>query len=126
MSEETFLLFMQILTGVLVGATFGSFITMLSYRLPRRISLVSPGSSCPSCNTRLTVRDLVPVYSYLASKGICRHCNAPVGTRYFVIEIISILLVTCIMVAGGFSLLSLALCIGFIFAFTALLIFLKK
>ncbi len=126
MSEPDFLLMMQIITGILVGGTLGSFITMLSYRLPRKLSIVEPGSYCPSCNTGLQIRDLVPVFSYLASKGMCRHCNAPVGPRYFIIELISIGIVTAIMVIGGFSLLSLALSVAFIFAFTAVLVYLDK
>lgn len=126
MSEEQFLLFMKILTGILVGGTLGSFITMLSYRLPRKLSIVTPGSFCPSCNTPLGVRDLVPVFSYLAFKGACRTCKTPIGPRYVTIELISIVAVTVIMLAGGFSFISFLLCLGFIAAFTSALILIER
>lgn len=83
-----------ITSGVLIGFVLGSFITMLSYRLPRGMSFVLPPSRCPSCNTRLGLSDLVPVFSWLLSGGKCRHCKAPIGGRYVMIEIITALLVT--------------------------------
>lgn len=126
MSDEHFLLIMQIVTGVLVGATLGSFITMLSYRWPRKLSIVTPRSHCPSCKTQIGVRDLIPVFSFLASKGQCRVCNAPIGPRYLIIELISICAVTGILIVAGFSLQALALCFAFIFVLTAVIIILEK
>lgn len=73
--------------GFVVGAILGSFINALSYRLPRGISMVTPRSSCPSCKMALGIRDLVPILSWLISKGRCNHCGAPYGKRYLVIEL---------------------------------------
>ncbi|MEJ0063657.1 MAG: prepilin peptidase [Alphaproteobacteria bacterium] len=75
------------LTGFIVGAILGSFVTALSYRLPRGISIVAPRSSCPSCHAVLGARDLVPIGSYLANKGKCRHCGARISPRYPTIEL---------------------------------------
>lgn len=83
--EETF--FFRALTGLLVGPVLGSFTTMLAYRLPRGFSIVRPPSHCPSCRARLGPRDLVPLLSWLFSKGACRHCGAKIGARYPLIEL---------------------------------------
>jgi len=50
--------------GLVTGLTLSSFVTMLSYRLPRRLSIITPGSHCPVCKPPLKPRDLVPVVSW--------------------------------------------------------------
>lgn len=72
--------------GVIFGSVIGSFTTMLVYRLPRGLSVIAPRSHCPTCKTTLGVRDLVPLLSWLLAKGKCRHCQAPIGSRYLLIE----------------------------------------
>lgn len=74
------------------GLVFGSFITALSWRLPRGEDWVKAPSHCPACNHRLGVRDLFPVFSWLLSKGHCRHCNISVSGRYPLIELTAALL----------------------------------
>ncbi len=81
----------RLLTGFLVGLALGSFVTMLSYRAPRNLSIVSPPSQCPHCHTPLKARDLVPVLSWLFERGKCRHCGEKVGVRYVMIELITTL-----------------------------------
>jgi prepilin signal peptidase PulO-like enzyme (type II secretory pathway) len=81
----------RLLAGLLVGLALGSFVTMLSYRAPRNISIVSPPSHCPHCHTPLTLRDLMPVLSWLIERGKCRHCGERVGVRYVVIELVTAL-----------------------------------
>ncbi len=73
--------------GFIVGIILGSFITMLSYRLPRKLSITLPPSSCPHCHKTLQIRDLVPVVSWLIAHGKCRFCGAEIGARYVWIEI---------------------------------------
>lgn len=75
------------LVGFVLGGVFGSFGTMLAYRLPRRLSIIQPRSHCPSCQTVLTPRDLIPLFSWLLSRGKCRHCGAVIGKQYFYIEL---------------------------------------
>ncbi len=71
----------------LLGLILGSFVTALSYRLPRGISVAKGRSVCPACATTLTVRDLVPVVSWLMHHGACRVCGTKVSWRYPAIEI---------------------------------------
>ncbi len=79
----------MILLGALLGAVLGSFINVVVHRVPREESLVSPPSRCPQCHTRLGVVELVPVVSFFALGGRCRHCRAPIAVRYVVIELLS-------------------------------------
>lgn len=74
------------IAGMVVGLLLGSFSTMLSYRLPRRESIVWPRSHCSRCKSVLGVRDLVPLVSWLLLRGQCRHCGGAISARYPIIE----------------------------------------
>lgn len=100
--------------GLVMGLILGSFTTMLSYRVPRKLSIVSPPSKCPTCETRLTVRDLVPVLSWILGKGRCRHCSQPIGLRYLMIELITALLVMAAFVVIGINPTLVAALLGII------------
>jgi leader peptidase (prepilin peptidase)/N-methyltransferase len=73
------------LTGVL-GAVFGSFLNVVSFRLPRHESIVRPRSRCPSCGTAIQPYDNIPVVSWLLLRGRCRSCRAPISPRYPLVE----------------------------------------
>jgi leader peptidase (prepilin peptidase) / N-methyltransferase len=94
----------RLIAGLITGAILGSFATMLSYRLPRRLSIVWPRSHCPACKTRLRPRDLVPLLSFAAQRGKCRHCGIFIGWRYFVIEAVLTLAGAAAFVIFGFTL----------------------
>ena len=72
----------------LLGLIFGSFVTALSYRLPRGQNFMAGRSRCSHCATVLQMKDLVPVLSWVANRGRCRHCGADISPRYPVIELI--------------------------------------
>jgi leader peptidase (prepilin peptidase)/N-methyltransferase len=76
---------MWVLVGAL-GATIGSFLNVVIYRLPQRQSLVFPPSHCFSCGERLGFVDLFPVLSYLWLGGRCRHCGQRFSPRYALVE----------------------------------------
>lgn len=58
------------------------------YRIPRGLSIVSPGSACPACGSRLRARELIPLASYLALRGKCSSCGARISPRYPVVELL--------------------------------------
>jgi leader peptidase (prepilin peptidase)/N-methyltransferase len=70
-----------------LGAAVGSFLNVVWYRVPRRESLVSPGSRCPHCRTPLRPWENVPIVSWLALRGRCRTCRAPISIRYPLVEL---------------------------------------
>jgi len=72
---------------ILLGVTVASFLNVCIDRLPAGDSLISPGSHCASCHHPLSIKDLIPVVSYLWLRGRCRYCRAPVARRLFWVEI---------------------------------------
>jgi len=76
--------------GLAFGATVGSFLNVVIYRMPRGLGLGNPCFSfCPSCKHRLEIPDLVPLLSWLVLRGKCRHCGAKVSSRYFFVELLN-------------------------------------
>jgi prepilin signal peptidase PulO-like enzyme (type II secretory pathway) len=70
-----------------VGASVGSFLNVVVYRLPRRKNLAYPGSQCPRCGRSIRLKDNIPIVSWLALGGRCRDCNSPIPPRYFLVEL---------------------------------------
>jgi len=73
-------------TFAFFGLLVGSFLNVVAYRVPRRESLVTPGSHCPSCDMPLRPWDNVPVLSWLLLSGRCRGCKEPIAKRYPLVE----------------------------------------
>lgn len=89
LSAQHGLPWLQAEIGVLtafVGACVGSFLNVVVWRLPREESLLWPPSHCPRCGTGLAWFENMPVVSWLALRGRCRHCQAPIGLRYPAVE----------------------------------------
>lgn len=74
------------------GIVVGSFLNVVIWRLPRRESLVSPGSHCPHCNRALSGIENVPLLSFLVLRARCRTCHTPITWRYFFVELVTGLL----------------------------------
>jgi leader peptidase (prepilin peptidase)/N-methyltransferase len=71
--------------GVL-GVIVGSFLNVVTYRLPRHESLISPASHCPRCGTPVKAYDNIPILSWLLLRGRCRTCAEPISPRYPLVE----------------------------------------
>lgn len=71
--------------GVL-GAVIGSFLNVVAHRVPRRESLVTPASHCPSCGVPIKPYDNIPLLSWLILRGRCRACKEPISVRYPLVE----------------------------------------
>lgn len=70
-----------------LGLCFGSYVTLLSWRLPRDLPTIATRSRCPSCQMALKAIDLIPVFSYLLSGGKCRGCKTKLSPRYPLTEL---------------------------------------
>jgi leader peptidase (prepilin peptidase)/N-methyltransferase len=120
-------LWFRLAVGFVVGLALGSFVTMLSYRLPRRLSIIKPSRSfCPKCKTPLKARDLVPVLSWHASDGKCRYCKVKMGKRYPLIELMTAM--SCMAAFGfsGFRIELVAVLILIVIFLTALIIVIES
>jgi leader peptidase (prepilin peptidase)/N-methyltransferase len=81
----------QLTLLAVLGLCVGSFLNVCIYRLPRGQSIMSPPSRCPQCGRSLRWFDNIPVLSWLALRGQCGQCGAPISMRYPVIEIVTAL-----------------------------------
>jgi len=80
------------------GACIGSFLNVCIYRMPRHLSIVSPGSTCPVCKKRLPYYTSIPIISFLVLRGRCRFCGCPVSLQYPVVECLTgmVAVITCL------------------------------
>ncbi len=96
---------------VLLGLVVGSFLNVVIHRLPKMMergwraecaelageaaapaepfNLVVPRSRCPACGHAIRAMENVPVLSYLALRGKCAACRAPISPRYPLVELAS-------------------------------------
>ncbi|MFM6992112.1 MAG: prepilin peptidase [Rhodoferax sp.] len=92
-----------------LGLLVGSFLNVVIYRLPKMLerqwardhqewagtqvasvdpfNLWVPASHCPSCATPIRWYQNIPLGSYMAQGGRCRHCQAPISRRYPAVEL---------------------------------------
>jgi leader peptidase (prepilin peptidase) / N-methyltransferase len=88
----------------ILGASIGSFLNVVVYRLPAGLSLLWPPSRCPHCLRQLGKRDNVPVLGWLWLKGKCRFCHTPIAARYPIVEAVTGLLFLSVFIVFGFKL----------------------
>jgi len=95
----------------LFGLLFGSFLNVVIHRLPimmqresdnyvaeesnkplphtTRYNLMVPRSACPHCQHQITAMENIPVISWLALRGKCSNCKAPISPRYPLVELMT-------------------------------------
>ena len=109
-----------------LGLLIGSFLNVVILRLPRRLEwqwkrdslemlgepevydppppgIVVERSHCPHCKHQLTWWENIPVFSWLALRGRCRSCKAPISIQYPLVELLTMLLVLCCVWRFGFG-----------------------
>jgi leader peptidase (prepilin peptidase)/N-methyltransferase len=74
---------------VLLGLVIGSFVSAVSYRIPRGIGFVTGRSFCDNCKKELYWYDNIPIFSFLFYRGASRCCNKRISIRYPLIELTS-------------------------------------
>ena len=91
-----------IAVAAVVGASIGSFLNVVAYRLPRMLELVEgapdghetynlaqPGSHCPACQSPIKLRNNIPIFSWLILRGRCPDCSERISVRYPLMEIVA-------------------------------------
>jgi len=109
LTDSTFLPFIVGLSALL-GACIGSFISLLTYRLPRDQKIGATRSQCPNCSTVLRAPDLVPVFSWILMRGRSRCCLKAISIRYPLTEIACGVGAAAIVWQYGLGWQALALC----------------
>lgn len=80
---------MGLVGAFVLGLLIGSFLNVCIFRLPEEESIVSPRSRCPECHTQLPWWANIPVLSYVALRGRCAFCSAPISSRYLLVEVLT-------------------------------------
>ena len=109
-----------------LGLLVGSFLNVVILRLPRRLEwswkrdateilelpeiydppppgIVIEPSHCPNCKHKLSWYENIPVFSWLALRGKCRHCHAPISAQYPAVELLTALLALASVWQFGFG-----------------------
>jgi leader peptidase (prepilin peptidase)/N-methyltransferase len=86
-----------------LGAVIGSFLNVVIHRMPLRLSIVHPGSHCPSCERPIAAYDNVPVVSWLLLRGRCRRCRARISPRYPAVELLTAVAFAAVVAVRGFD-----------------------
>jgi leader peptidase (prepilin peptidase)/N-methyltransferase len=81
--------FLPVLFLFALGASIGSFLNVVVWRLPRDESLVTPPSRCPKCGNSLKWYDNIPVLGWIKLRGRCRFCSLPISPRYPIVEAVT-------------------------------------
>ena len=107
-----------------LGLLVGSFLNVVILRLPRRMEwewkrearevlgepeiydppppgIVVERSHCPHCGHQLAWYENIPVLSWLALRGRCRSCKAPISVQYPLVELLTALL--CVLCVWNFG-----------------------
>lgn len=108
------------------GLLVGSFLNVVILRLPPRLEwgwkrdsremleipdvydppppgIVVERSHCPHCKHVLSWYENIPLFSWLALGGRCRHCKAPISPQYPLVELLTMLLFVACVWRFGFG-----------------------
>ena len=107
----------ELLLAAALGLLIGSFLNVCILRLPHDYSVVTPRSHCYSCGSFLAWYENIPVLSWIALGGRCRHCRAAISPRYPLIELFTALCFFWAVRQAGWTWSGFRLC-----AFAALMI----
>ena len=100
--------------ALVFGFAMGSFLNVVIHRLPKMLerewraecaeilgqpaaeppqtphySLWVPRSACPKCGHRIRALENVPIISWLALRGKCSACRAPISAKYPLVELLA-------------------------------------
>lgn len=95
----------------LYGIVIGSFINVLTIRIPRKENFIKTRSHCDSCGYELKWYDLIPIVSYLSLGGKCRKCKTKISASHLYMEVLSGILYVIVFYVAGFSVDSILICL---------------
>lgn len=134
MLGDAFILqFAFILIFAICGLCAGSFASAVIYREKKNISWFNlrgavSRSSCPSCNSVLIWRDLIPVLSWARNQGKCRYCHTKIPLFYPAVELLCCFCAMMVYLWVGMGTISMTflICLPFLVSIIYLGLFEKK
>lgn len=116
--------------AAIFGLLIGSFLNVVIHRMPimmqresdnyvaqesgkpllhaDQYNLVAPRSACPHCGHKISALENIPVISYMALRGKCIECKAPISVRYPIVELLTGILSAFLVWRFGTGLMGLA------------------
>lgn len=104
--DTTALVYLLVLC-VILGLCMGSALNCLAWRIANKKSWTKGKSICPACRHELHTRDLIPLMSYIFSKGKCRYCGEKISPRYPLTELGLAVIFVAVFLRYGFTLYTL-------------------
>ena len=113
--------YVELLLGIAVflGASLGSFLNVVIYRVPNGLNIAHPPSACPKCGYVLKWYDNIPILSYLMLGAKCRQCKTHISMQYPIVELIGAIMGTALYLEFDFS-IEFGYYIMFVFGMIAL------
>ena len=99
--SDDYVVWFFVFSSFLFGSCLGSFLNVCIWRMPLGESIVTAPSHCPKCGTPIRWFDNIPVVSYLALRGRCRSCKAPISPRYVIVETLTGILFALLLFKVG-------------------------
>lgn len=88
----------------ILGLIVGSFVNVVIFRLNTKDPIIIGRSKCLFCGNQLSIKDLIPIISFLLLKGECRYCHQKISWQYPIVELtVAILFVIIGFYHFGFS-----------------------
>ena len=87
----------------ILGTLFGSFFTVIGLRLPNHEDFIKTRSHCDTCNHKLSLIDMVPLFSYIFLRGKCRYCHTKINPLSTYMEFFTGILFALSFYVFGFS-----------------------
>lgn len=89
--------------AIAFGLCWGSFLTVVIWRIDDVKSIITDKSRCTQCNKELKWYDLFPIVSYGILKGKCRYCQKNIPLLYPIVELLMGSLTLFLFIRFGFS-----------------------
>ncbi len=80
------------ITIIVIGLILGSFINVLSYRIPNNMPVILSRSKCPKCNIIIPLYRNIPIITYILQLGKCHNCHKSISFQYPIIELLTALI----------------------------------
>ncbi len=93
-----------ILLLILLGLGIGSFVSVVTYRIPKEQTFVFGRSYCDFCKNELSWIDNIPLFSFLFYLGNSKCCDKKISYRYPLIELFCALSLVFLYQYFGFNL----------------------
>ena len=102
--------FISIIFG-LYGVVIGSFLNVLTLRIPLKESVTLKRSHCMTCGHTLSWYELFPLFSYIFLGGKCRHCKSKISIQYPLVEGLNGILYVIVFLVHGVSVETILYCL---------------